>query len=149
MKEFNLGANGIENSINYEILFQVLHSWSRQNPRPKAEEYFQLISENLRTFAESENISAIFEREFRHVFFIKVMWVFFILNEPTVMKESYVKRLRQITQVMLLVKSLKLSLYREKSSIKMLMLLSYLRSLNLQQNLKLKAYNLAIEPFFW
>ena len=77
------------------------------------------------------------------------MWVFFMLNETAVMKESYVKRLRQITQVMLLVKSLKLSLYREKSSIKMLILLSYLRSLNLQQNLKLKAYNLAIEPFFW
>lgn len=51
VKEFNLGAKGIESSVNYEILFQILKSWSRQNPNPKPEEYSHLISDNLRHFA--------------------------------------------------------------------------------------------------
>jgi hypothetical protein len=45
------------------------------------------------------------------------------------MKESYIKRFRQITQIMLLAKSFKLNLYREKPTIKGKIIQNYLNSL--------------------
>jgi hypothetical protein len=67
-------------------------------------------------------VRLIFYRNHRYSFFVKTIWSYYLMTETEIMKQNYYKKTRQTKQITGLLKKTKTTVYREKPSIKNLML---------------------------